>query len=293
MTEDARGRKQGRAVVSAPAPPQVRLRWLLSALGLLFVAAFCCGYLALCLLFLQGQWQLLYHPSQTVAMTPASVGLAFDPVLFGADEAGLTRLSGWWVPAPTPNKTAATVLYLHGGDGSLADAVGAIKRLHALGCAVFAIDYRGFGASRTEHPGEAHMVEDARTALSYLEETRHLAPGAILVWGRGIGATIAAEAVGGAGNRERLVLEEPNPPAIELLRADGRTSLLPMRMLLHDRLDIAPILAHNSAARLFLASPQGGAAQAFTRHLYDQAPNPKSFAMSNDVPEIERFLALP
>ena len=68
-------------------PPIVSGRWLLGAVALMVAAAALCGWCALCLLFWQGSWQLLYHPASAVARTPASAGLAFDSVGFAATDA--------------------------------------------------------------------------------------------------------------------------------------------------------------------------------------------------------------
>jgi len=45
-------------------PPTVSGRWLLAGAGLALVAAALCSWGTLCLLFWQGSWQLLYHPSR-------------------------------------------------------------------------------------------------------------------------------------------------------------------------------------------------------------------------------------
>ena len=61
------------------APPTVSGRWLLSAFAIVIPSAAFCAWAVLCLLFWQGSWQLLYHPTAAIARTPASGGLAFDP----------------------------------------------------------------------------------------------------------------------------------------------------------------------------------------------------------------------
>ncbi len=292
--------RRGVVAPTQQAPTSVRLRWLLTALGLLVVAAFCCAYLSLCLLFAQGQWQLLYRPSTAITATPASLGLGFTAVRFGATETGVSQLTGWWLPAstlsgpsrgPSPetssNVAGTTVLYLHDAVGSLSDSLSALARLHALGCSVFAIDYRGFGASApvagAGHPNEASMVEDAGDAIAYLSETRHLDPGSMVLWGRGIGATVAAEASfpenGSVSQVRRLVMEDASEPALTLLSRDGRTRLLPLRLLLRDRLDAGPALSRSSADKLFLTDDPSSPG---TRRLYSLAAEPKRIARSGD-----------
>ena len=85
-----RGRPQ-----TAGAPPTVSGRWLVTAASTAVLAAGVCAWLTLCLLFWQGSWQLLYHPTSAVTRTTASLGLAFDPVAFATTNAGEPRLKGW------------------------------------------------------------------------------------------------------------------------------------------------------------------------------------------------------
>src|SRR5579863_9475986 len=89
---------QTRSARQSP-PPTVSVRWLLAAVSIAIVGAAFCAWGALCLLFWQGSWQLLYHPTSVVARTPANIDLAFDAIPFATTEAGEPRLSGWWIPA--------------------------------------------------------------------------------------------------------------------------------------------------------------------------------------------------
>ena len=220
------------------APATVSGRWLLMAGGISVVGAALCAWGALCLLFWQGSWQLLYHPSATVARTPASVGLAFDPVAFAATEAGVPRLAGWWIPAAADGKYARyTVLYLHGQTGNLGDAVDHLAELHGLGVNVFAFDYRGYGQSQFVHPSEAHWREDADWALGYLTGTRHLAAETILVDGRDLGANLALEVGAAHAELGGVVLESPVASPVSAIFDDPRAGLVPARLLVADRYD--------------------------------------------------------
>ncbi len=131
--------EQGKPAPAQPEHPTVSLRWLLSAIGITLLGALLCAWASLCLLFWQGAWQLLYHPSATVAPTPANAGLAYDAVAFAATDTGQLRLQGWWIPAqPGARFSRYTVLYLHGPNGNLGDAIDALAQVHAAGVNVFA-----------------------------------------------------------------------------------------------------------------------------------------------------------
>ena len=232
-----------RAWESARAPseprPTVSGRWLLKAIAIsIVVAAFCC-WAALCLLFWQGSWQLLYHPAATIAHTPASAGIHFDPVAFAATDTGLTRLTGWWISAePASPFRQYTVLYLHGKDGDLGDTVDALAALHAAGVNVLAFDYRGYGQSQFARPSEAHWRQDTEWALQYLTGTRHIAPGKIVLDGDGLGANLALEVAAAHPEFAGVILRDPVPDATRAIFSDARSRLVPARLLVRDRYDL-------------------------------------------------------
>lgn len=237
-----RNRKPARSPAAAASPrgnaPQtVPVQWLLTALSLVVPLAALCAWGALCLLFWQGGWQLLYRPSAAVTRTPSDAGLAYTPVTFATTEAGQPRLSGWWIPAAT--EARFTALYLHDRTGNLGDTLDDLKRLHEAGLNVLAFDYRGYGASRFVHPSEAHWREDAEWALGYLSQTRHIDPRVTVLVGRGLGANLAIEIAAEHASLAGVVLEQPiNAPADAIFR-DPRAALVPAHWLVRDRWNLA------------------------------------------------------
>jgi len=225
---------------------------MLGALAGTLLFAVLCVYISFCLLFWQGQWQLVFKPSRTVTATPASAGLQYDEVQFDATETGTLQLNGWWVPADRAG--TSTVLLMHDGSGSLSDIVPQLKTLHDLGVNVFAFDYRGFGKSADLHPSERSTYEDAEAAWHYLTDTRHLAPSSIALEGMGLGAAIAAETARRQPQAAALILVDPVPPVLDSLQLDARTRLLPIRLLIHDRFDATGTLARLQIPELTLHS---------------------------------------
>jgi pimeloyl-ACP methyl ester carboxylesterase len=231
-------------------PPTVSGRWLLMAVSIAFVGAAVCSWGVLCLLFWQGSWQLLYHPASAVTRTPASLGLAFDPVAFASTETGEPRLKGWWITAPTDARYSRfTVLYLHGQDGNLGDTVDTLAALHALGVNVFAFDYRGYSQSQFQRPSEARWREDANWAIDYLTGIRHIAPGAIILDGKSLGANLALEIAAAHPELAGVVLESPLDAPMNAIFKDARSRLVPAHLLVSDRYD-----AVQAAARLKIPS---------------------------------------
>ncbi len=267
---------------AAAEPITVSPRWLLTAFAATIVLALLCGYGALCLLFYQGQWQMLFHPSRKVSSTPASASLAFSDVRFDVTDTGKPQLDGWWIPAAPGSQYAfATVLYLHDARGSLSDCIPALTMLHALGINVFAFDYRGFGRSAGAHPTERLATADTAAAFTYLTDLRHIAPRSLIVFGDGVGTTFAANLAtqfAPAG----VILEDPTPSARQIFLTDARARILPLWLLQNEKLDPRADLAAAHAPRLFL-DVHGVSTR--TRALFEASSYPKQYFDLRSAPE--------
>ncbi|MGH9585474.1 MAG: alpha/beta hydrolase [Acidobacteriaceae bacterium] len=276
------------AAPAAEPPPPVSARWLLSALAIVLVVAAGFGYVALGTVFYVGQWQLVLHPSRTITAVPSA---PFTEIHFDYSDSGAARLDGWWIPAaPASRWNGDTVLYLHDQAGSLSNAVADLDTLHALGINVFAMDYRGYGKSAGPHPTEARMNADADAAWKYLTVTRHLNPETVVVYGKGFGASVAAE-LAARHAPAGVVLDAPNEPAWKTIEADGRSRILPMWLLLRERFDPAQWLISLSVPKLFL---DRDGAKPRTEQLYRLSASPKNyFELRGDrgyQAAMERFL---
>jgi pimeloyl-ACP methyl ester carboxylesterase len=251
--------------ITRPAPQQppapvevVNPIWLLKAIGVVAVAALVCGYITLCLLFYQGQWQLILHPTWTTHPLTGLPGLPAEPVHFDAAESGTPRLSGLWIPAPPLSRYPnLTVLYLRGGDASLAQSPNdakSIALLHNLGLNLFAFDYRGYGQSEATRPNQSRMTEDAAHALQYLNESRQIPNGKIILYGNGVGSSLATKLAASHGDIPALILDSPGPDPIQTALADPRVSALPVRLLFHEDFSLAS-LATLKTPKLLISYP--------------------------------------
>lgn len=255
---------------AAPPPPEVvDPRWILKALILIVIASVFCGYLTLCLLFYQGQWQLVLHPSTAVPQTPAALSLQFQPVNFAVDGTGQPQLTGWYVPAPTGGPA---ILYLHDGDSTISAALPRIHQLHDLGFSVFTFDYRGYGASTPKHPSQSSMQEDAEHALTWLTTSRQLPAQQIIPYGVGVGASLAVTLAAAHPNLPALILEDPKSDLLPVVAKDERTQYIPLSILFHDRFPLAPILPTLHQPKLLLTSSDADLP------LYRTAADPKRIA---------------
>jgi pimeloyl-ACP methyl ester carboxylesterase len=266
------------------APPTVSGRWILGALSAVVAAAAMCVWLVLCLLFWQGSWQLLYHPSATVAKTPASAGLAFDPIGFATTGDGVPQLSGWWIPAASGSRYSRyTVLYFHGQDGNLGDTIPALSQLHQAGVNILAFDYRGYGQSKFARPSEARWLEDAGSALDYLTATRHIDPDTILVCGKDLGANLALEFAGAHKELAGVVAESPLADATLPIFNDGRAKLVPARLLVRDRFELNAAGKELQVPALWIEIDSPAARHGFNDepHAYRAISRPKTLVWLN------------
>ena len=219
--------------------PNISPRWLAGAAAVAILAALACAWLTLCLLFWQGSWQLLYHPVTAITRTPASDGIAYEPIQFAVTETGKTQLTGWWIPDPDGK---LSILLLHGADGNLSDTVDTIAALHRQHLNIFAIDYRGYGQSAPAKPSEKQLRQDAEWALSWLTITRNIPAQTILVCGTGLGANLAAELAAEPasihGRLAGIILDQPSDQIMAPVFDDPRSHLVPAHWLVQDRYDL-------------------------------------------------------
>jgi uncharacterized protein len=228
--------------------------WLVKAIAITILAALFCAYLTFCLLFYQGQWQLVLHPTRTSASPSSIAGIPYELIHFGPDESATPQLTGWWIPSDPGGRYAyLTVLFLPDGNGSLTDSIPTLASLHNLGLNVFAFDYRGYGQSVAVRPNEQRMTRDADAALQYLETSRNLQANQIVPYGTGIGASLAAHLAISADKIPALILDTPRTDLLDVALHDPRVTLLPVRLLFHERFPLAEPLTTLRTPKLLLS----------------------------------------
>ena len=161
------------------------------------------GYVALAGTLFFYQPNLLYFPDMPgrgIDATPGDVGLKFEPLILATrdDE----QLEAWFVPAET---SRGVVLFCHGNAGNISHRLDSIRLFHELGLSVLIFDYRGYGQSSGK-PTEQGTYRDADAAWDYLVEQRGISPTHIILFGRSLGASIAAD-LATRQNPAALILE--------------------------------------------------------------------------------------
>ena len=278
------------------APPElIDPRWILKALAIVLTVALLCAWATLCLLWYQGQWQLVLHPSRTVATTPASVGLQFTDLHFADDATGVPQLHGWLIPAAsgaTLTPSAPTALLLHGADGSIANVLPSATTLHNAGLNVLVFDYRGYGRSVGSHPTEASMQQDSEAALSFLISTQHIPASHIIVYGQGLGASLAVNLAAQHRDVPAIILDAPEGDLTNRVAHDAHSWLIPVRLLFHENFPLAEPLRTLTTPKLLISyssSTPPALAQAANPKLTVELPSPNDPEL---ISTIQRFLSL-
>jgi len=155
---------------------------LISIVTVLFIT-----YLGLGLVLYFMQPVFLYGPVREVSSTPGELGLDFESVVFTSGDGLL--LSGWYIPA---ENSELTVLFCHGNGGNMMHRLDSINIFHNLGLNCFIFDYRGYGTSEGKL-SEKGTYLDARAAYEWLREEKEIPPDDIIIFGRSLGGSIAAQ----------------------------------------------------------------------------------------------------
>ena len=129
----------------------------------------------------------LYYPSRDLLMSPRQAGLAFEDVIFTAEDG--VKLHGWFVPGESAHKN---LLYFHGNAGNIGDRVEKIAFFRELGFNIFIFDYRGYGLSEGQ-PSEQGLYRDGRAAFDYLAARQDVGRLPIVLYGASLGGAVAVD----------------------------------------------------------------------------------------------------
>ncbi|MGH9597172.1 MAG: alpha/beta hydrolase [Edaphobacter sp.] len=228
--------------------------WLVKAITLTILVAMLCGYLTFCLLFYQGQWQLVLHPVRTSSSPSSIAGIPYELIRFGPDESATPQLTGWWIPSdPGARYATFTVLFLPNGDGALTDSIPTLASLHNLGINVFAFDYRGYGQSVGARPNQQSLTHDADSAWRYLITSRHISAQQIVPYGTGVGASLATHLATVYNAIPALILDASHTDLLNVVMHDPRSTFIPVHLLFHDRFPLAQPLSVLHTPKLLLS----------------------------------------
>jgi fermentation-respiration switch protein FrsA (DUF1100 family) len=144
-------------------------------------------YLAFLVTIYFMQDRMLYYPDREVLQTPEDMGLEYEEVSLKTKDN--VTISGWYIPA---KHEKGVLLFCHGNAGNISHRLESINIFHNVGLSVLIFDYRGYGKSEGK-PSEKGTYRDAEAAWNYLVEEKGKTPDRIILFGRSLGAAIAAD----------------------------------------------------------------------------------------------------
>jgi len=199
-------------------------------------------YLALLGVMFVFQRHLLYHPDRNVG-SPQQYGLSGFEDLRAKSTDGLS-IQMWYRPA---KEGFPTIVYYHGNASNLGNRAGIYGALADKGFGVLALSYRGYGKSEGE-PSEQGLYDDARAAIGFLTDSKHIPIEKILVFGESLGTGVATQMateypVGG------LILEAAYTSVAA--RAAEIYFYIPVKLLIRDRFDSLSKIAKVKCPILF------------------------------------------
>jgi fermentation-respiration switch protein FrsA (DUF1100 family) len=194
-------------------------------------------YVGLGALFYFQQDQMTFPaPSHYAKATPADDGIAFEDLHIPVG--GSEQVHAWWIPATQPSDKV--LLMFHGNGYVLEQAAGPsgeVTALHHLGPNLLLVDYRGYGSSSPGTPNETRVYEDARAALGYLLNQRHLRIHDVVFMGRSIGTGPATQLGLEHPDAGGLILESAFTNVPEAAKAVWYLRAFPLSLVIHNRFD--------------------------------------------------------
>jgi len=154
--------------------------------GLLLTLA--AAVLALTILMLAFERQLIYFPLRALELEPDALGLRHEEAFLVAEDG--VKIHAWLLPLAGAHRV---VLVCNGNAGNVSHRLDrAIEMQRRLGVSVLLFDYRGYGRSEGS-PDEEGTYRDARAAYRYATEAKGVPPGALVLFGESLGAAVAAQ----------------------------------------------------------------------------------------------------
>lgn len=253
------------------------LRMLFTVMATLAV-----GYLLLLVWAYVTQERMLYFPSHEVYSTPAHAGLEYKELTLKTTDG--VEISAWHIPA---DNARGLLIFCHGNAGNISHRVDSIGIFHRLGLDVLIFDYRGYGRSGGS-PDEEGTYLDAEAAWDYAVDELKVEPDRIILFGRSLGAAVAAElAVRKAGAGGAGTSKGPSPPAGLILESSFTSvpdlgarfyPFLPVRLLARYKYDTINKVKELSVPTLVIHSLEDEIAPyEHGRRIFAAAAGPKEF----------------
>jgi fermentation-respiration switch protein FrsA (DUF1100 family) len=234
---------------------------------LLFIVGIMYGAFCLYLYLMQGR--MIFYPVRKLTATPTDIGLHYESVSLTASDG--VKLHGWFVSA---GDEKGALLFFHGNAGNISHRLDSLKIFHDLGLSTLIIDYRGYGESKGSI-SEKGTYLDAEAAWDYLAGEKGMEPRKIIVFGRSLGAAIAAY-IAGEKRPGGLILESAFTSVPDM--GARMYPYIPVRLLSRFEYDARKALQSVNCPVLIVHSPHDDIIPFENGlQLYESARQPKRF----------------
>ena len=261
----------------APSPSSPR-RWRRRALLAALAGATALGLASGCATLDEKQREWIFQPSDRTwgGALAAAEGMQDVWLPFTSKATGQpVRLHGLWLAQDRSD--APVLLYLHGARWNVTGSAGRIRRMHELGFAVLAIDYRGFGRSSPGLPSEDLAHEDALAAWQWLAQQNPQSQR--YLFGHSLGGAIAVRLAAETNDLSGLIVEG-SFTSIPQVVSHFKWGWLPVAPLITQRFDAASRISRVKAPVLVVHGSEDSLIPPdLGRALFDQAPSPKRFEL--------------
>ena len=249
------------------------------------------------------QRQLIYQPTRVSQLPISESGFRRG----SGEEISLPtpdglQLGGWHILPSSLNAAAAAdfdrcltegrkvVLFFHGNGGHRGHRDLEYQLLTRLDVHVIAFDYRGYGENAGQ-PTEENFASDAREMWKYLNQTRHVAPERIILYGESLGSGVAtrlASELSAAGTPPGgLILISPFSSLIDA--AGYHYPWLPVSWLLKDRYRSDQYITRVNAPLLILHGTKDSVVPInLGRKLFELAPERSANGIAKTFVELPR-----
>jgi fermentation-respiration switch protein FrsA (DUF1100 family) len=217
-----------------------------------------------------GQRRLIYHPPETVARTPESVGFHEASGIRIRTKDG-EQLVAWFAP---PEGEKPIVIFFHGNAEVLAQRTPRFRKLVEGGIGLLAVSFRGYAGS-TGTPSEAGLLADGEAAYTFV--SARYPSNRIAVWGFSLGSGVAVR-LAAAHDIGKLVLEAPYTSILEI--GQSMFPFMPVGLLMQDRFLSIDHIKDVHAPLLLLHGEQDNVVPiSLGKRLFEAANEPKRFVL--------------
>lgn len=144
-------------------------------------------YLLLLTVMVVFQRTLIYHPGHEIQAPEHYALEGFEDLrVITPDHLSIQM----WYHQASPG--FPTIVYYHGNAFTLANRASILGALQRRGFGVLGVSYRGYGKSQGT-PSEQGIYTDARTAISYLTDTKKIPLGRIMLFGESLGTGVSTQ----------------------------------------------------------------------------------------------------